>query len=254
MANRNILVVYFSQTGRVKAGLEDYLKKYREAGDEIEIHAIKAIEKLPFPWGFFKFFSIMPETVLGPSMEIKPLAISTDKTWDLVVLGFPVWFLSVAPPMKSFLLGQGKTLLKGMTVQPFISCRELWISGYNDFVEIADKIGFATYIPLVIKEPLASWKTYLSTPIYLMTGKKIYKDNALSWRDAHSTASNRFIERVGKASFLFWATLLKRVSPPKTVRRSIAICFFFLYLLLAIPLLKVIGALVSEHEPVTAGT
>ncbi len=254
MSTRRILIVYFSQTGRVKSGLEDYLKQYREAGDEIEMHAIETVDPLPFPWGFFKFFSIMPETVLGLSMAIKPIAFSENKNWDQVVLGFPIWFLSVAQPMKSFLLGQGKEILKGATVTPFISCRELWLSGYQDFLNMADEIGFATFTPLVAKEPLSSWKTYLSTPIYLITGKKLFQNNALSWRDAYSSESNRFMEKIGKATFLTWATFLKRVSPPKTMRRSIAICFFFLYLLAAIPLLKLMGALISEHKSVPAGT
>ncbi len=242
MDSKKILVVSFSQTGTVHKALENALLPFRERGAAIEMYSIETEKPLPFPWGFFRFFSIMPETVLGPSVAIRPLEIP-EKDWDLVVLGFPVWFLSVAQPMKTFLLE--RKWLRGKTILPVITCRELWWSGYQDFLQITEPFVANILEPLVYKEPLASWKTYLSTPIYLVTGKKVFKNNAASWRETIPSAGNLFMESVGKKSFRFWARLIKHVSSRESIGRNVAICFFFLYLLFAIPILKLIGGVVQ---------
>ncbi len=126
---RHLLVVYFSQTGQAKQALDNALKPFEENPDyKVHYHLVKPKKKFPYPWKYTEFFDAFPETVNGIPCELEPLNINSSVNYDLVVIGYQPWFLSVCVPINSFLqLPETKQLLNGKPVITIINCRNMWL-------------------------------------------------------------------------------------------------------------------------------
>jgi hypothetical protein len=126
---KKILVIYFSQTGQAKQALDATLKPFTESSQyQIDYHLIKPKKTFPYPWSYMQFFDAFPETVRGVPCEIEPLQIDASINYDLVVIAYQPWFLSVCVPINSFLqTEQAKLLLANKPVVTIINCRNMWL-------------------------------------------------------------------------------------------------------------------------------
>lgn len=126
---KKILVIYFSQTGQAKQALDATLKPFLENSEyQIDYHLIKTKKTFPYPWSYMQFFDAFPETVRGVPCEIEPLQIDTSINYDLVVIAYQPWFLSICVPINSFLqTEQAKFLLANKPVITLINCRNMWL-------------------------------------------------------------------------------------------------------------------------------
>ena len=126
---KKILVIYFSQTGQAKQALDATLKPFLESSEyQIDYHLIKTKKIFPYPWSYMQFFDAFPETVRGVPCEIEPLQIDTSINYDLVVIAYQPWFLSICVPINSFLqTEQAKFLLANKPVITLINCRNMWL-------------------------------------------------------------------------------------------------------------------------------
>ena len=126
---KKILVIYFSQTGQAKQALDTTLKPFTENAEyEIDYQVIKPKQTFPYPWTYMQFFDVFPETVSGVPCAIESLEIDTSVTYDLVVIAYQPWFLSVCVPINSFLqTEQAKLLLANKPVVTIINCRNMWL-------------------------------------------------------------------------------------------------------------------------------
>lgn len=126
---KKILVIYFSQTGQAKQALDATLKPFLESSEyQIDYHLIKTKKIFPYPWSYMQFFDAFPETVRGVPCEIEPLQIDASINFDLVVIAYQPWFLSICVPINSFLqTEQAKLLLANKPVITLINCRNMWL-------------------------------------------------------------------------------------------------------------------------------
>ena len=126
---KKILVIYFSQTGQAKQALDATLKPFEENSNyQLDYHLIKPKKAFPYPWSYTQFFDVFPETVQGVPCEIEPLNIDTSINYDLVVIAYQPWFLSVCVPISSFLQSaQATALLANKPVITIINCRNMWL-------------------------------------------------------------------------------------------------------------------------------
>lgn len=126
---KKILVIYFSQTGQAKQALDATLKPFLESSEyQIDCHLIKTKKTFPYPWSYMQFFDAFPETVRGVPCEIEPLQIDGSINYDLVVIAYQPWFLSICVPINSFLqTEQAKFLLANKPVITLINCRNMWL-------------------------------------------------------------------------------------------------------------------------------
>lgn len=96
----NILVLYYSQTGNTKAVAEEFATRL---GADIE--AIEAVE--PYDGDFQATIErCMKERESNVLPDIKPLKSDLSK-YDIIFLGYPIWFGTFAPPVKTFLTNEG---------------------------------------------------------------------------------------------------------------------------------------------------
>ena len=104
-----ILVTYYSQTSNTKAVAEEIAKKL--GADIEEIVAVN-----PYDGDFNATIERgLKELEEGILPEIKPIAADISK-YDVVFIGFPVWFGTYAPPISTFLENAD---LSGKKIVPF---------------------------------------------------------------------------------------------------------------------------------------
>lgn len=126
---KRVLVVYFSQTGQAKQALDSVLKPFEtNTNYHLDYLLVKPKKIFPYPWSYTEFFDIFPETVQGIPCELEPLNIDATVNYDLVVIAYQPWFLSVCVPINSFLqTAEAKLLLANKPVITIINCRNMWL-------------------------------------------------------------------------------------------------------------------------------
>src|SRR4051812_7176999 len=126
---KNILVIYYSQTGQTKEVMEKLLQPLQNHADmSLTYCEIKPKTPYPFPWTALQFFDAFPESVLDIPCELEYPTIDLSKKYDLIVLAYQIWYLSPSIPINSFLQSQdAKALFNNTPVVTIISCRNMWL-------------------------------------------------------------------------------------------------------------------------------
>lgn len=127
---KKILVVYYTQTGQLQNAVKSTLAPLEQNSVSIDYLQIKPKKAYPYPWSYMEFFDIFPETVHGIPTELEPFSIDHEINYDLVVIAYQPWFLSICVPINSFLqTEEAKKLLKGKSVVTILACRNMWLNG-----------------------------------------------------------------------------------------------------------------------------
>lgn len=123
-----ILVAYYSQTGQLERILNTIITALQERPEIIvDRFLIKPIKSYPFPWTSKEFFDEFPECVKGIPCDIEENTTNLSEDYDLIILGYQPWFLSLSRPMSSFLhLSSTKKIIKGKQIVTVIGCRNMW--------------------------------------------------------------------------------------------------------------------------------
>ena len=104
-----ILVLYYSQTGNTKAVAQEFATRLN--ADMAEI-----VPDEPYDGDFQATIDrSIKEREAGVTPTIQPLAVDVKK-YDIIFLGYPVWFGTYAPPVATFLK---QVDLSGKTLVPF---------------------------------------------------------------------------------------------------------------------------------------
>jgi hypothetical protein len=128
---KKVLVIYYTQTGQLNKAVKATLAPLESAKDiTIAYEQIKPKKAYPYPWSYMQFFDIFPETVHGIPTELEPLTINPHEHFDLVIIAYQPWFLSVCVPINSFLLSsEAKKIVKDKPVITILACRNMWLNG-----------------------------------------------------------------------------------------------------------------------------
>jgi hypothetical protein len=123
-----ILVIYFTQTGQLKAIIDNVLAPLQGKAD-ITFEEIVPVTPFPFPWSKQAFYDAMPECVLHRPSAVKPMKVRADEHFDLVIFAYQPWFLSPSQPITAFLQSEdGKRLLRGKNVITLVGARNMWLN------------------------------------------------------------------------------------------------------------------------------
>lgn len=170
---RRVLVVYFSQTGQLERVARSVCAPLEQAeGVAVDWCPLQPQKPYPFPWPFFAFFDQFPEAVHLDPPALQPLAVTAGLRYDLVVLAYPVWFLSPAPPVTAFLTSeQGRTLLRDTPVVTVIACRNMWHMAQEEVKRLLAEAGARLSDNIVLTDSGSSFATFITTPRWMLTGK-----------------------------------------------------------------------------------
>ena len=135
---KNILVVYYTQSGQLEDIVKSITKPFQQE-DEVSItyYQIKMENEFPFPWSKTAFFDAFPESFLQKEAAIVPPSQDIlSKKYDLVLLGYQVWYLSPSIPINSFLKSSfAKNILNNVPVITIIGCRNMWVMAQEKMKE-----------------------------------------------------------------------------------------------------------------------
>lgn len=281
---KRVLVLSFSQTGQINRLVNSIADPLRNS-DEVELiqRSIEPATPFPFPWSFLHFFNIFPETVYEEPIELKPLAISDDEDFDLIILAYPVWFLSPALPISTFLnSASAARLLRGKPVITVIGCRNMWLMAQEKVKAKLSALDAHLIDNVVLTDAAHSAATFISTPVWVLTGKQGPLLGGLIPRagipEHDIKAASRFgraiaeqlpqqteprsmlaglgavriqerliaSERIAHRSFRIWGKLLRRIGDQKSPLRKCVLILYVLFLVTMILTVVPISAVLKR--------
>ena len=181
---RKILIVSYSQTGQLTK-IVDSISGPLLNDEHIKIDTLNIKPKIqfPFPWSFFKFFQVMPESVYMKKIELDNTLSSihlkeNDQPYDLIILSYQVWFLSPSLPISSFLQSkEAKALFNNTPVMTVIGCRGMWLTAQEKMKSLLTNLNAKLVDNIVLTDECGAGFSFLATPLWMLTGKK----KAVSW-------------------------------------------------------------------------
>lgn len=136
---KRVLVVYYTQSGQLKEIIDSVLSPLTEV--TIDFLPIDTVESFPFPWTDKAFFGAFPESYLQIPQPLKPFHLA-HTNYDLVILGYQVWYLSPSIPFNSFLQSEaGKQLLQGKPVITISGTRNMWVMAHQKVKKLLTNCG-----------------------------------------------------------------------------------------------------------------
>lgn len=170
---KHILVVSYSQTGQLSRLVENFIAPLQQNPEiVIEEYVVKPLTPYEFPWKFTPFFNAFPESVHLHPAEIEKPQLQR-KQYDLIIIAYSVWFLSPSQPITAFLQSdEGKQILYNTPVITLIGCRNMWLMA-QEKMKILLAECHANLIGNVVKVDQSNdWASFITTPLWLFTGKK----------------------------------------------------------------------------------
>ena len=125
---KKVLVLHFSQSGQLTEIVNNIANPLRSESVEIDYHKIEMETPFPFPWSKKEFYGVFPETFLRIPEKTKPVPQNILNTsYDLIIFGYQVWYLTPSLPTTSFLNSADASILFANTpVITVIGCRNMW--------------------------------------------------------------------------------------------------------------------------------
>ena len=276
MRELRVLTISYSQSGQIDRVVNSIAGPLREKGIEVKRGRLIPSEPHPFPWPILQFFNQFPETVYekaSPAILVDDAGQEiNDCDFDLVILGYQVWFLSPSLPVSSFLNGDAaKRLLKGKRVITVVACRNMWLMAQERMKGHLERLEARLVDNVALTDAGRAALTFLSTPLWVLTGNRGPRFGGLIpragvpeheiadaarfgvaiadhlARDPDRTAPmltglgavkiNPMLiqsEKAGRRSFRAWGALLLWIGHRSSLARRLVLCLFIAFLILLI--------------------
>ncbi len=289
---KKVLVIHYSQTGQLDRVAEQFVRPLVEShGVAVTFLALQPVTPFPFPWPFLRFLDTFPECVYLDPPPIQPLEINDDRSFDLVILAYQVWFLSPALPATAFMQSESaRALLANTPVITLIACRNMWLMAQEEMKRMLAVVEAKLVGNVVLTDEAGSIWSFLATPLWVLTGNKGPRLNGLIPRagvaEAEIEACSRFGERIvdrfdndeaidenllselgavqvdeklissertARRAFRAWGKLIRSVGPPGSTRRKPVLVVYFSFLVTFILTFLPISMLIKKLlTPLTA--
>ncbi|MDR1349223.1 MAG: dialkylresorcinol condensing enzyme [Zoogloeaceae bacterium] len=268
---KSVLVVSYSQSGQMTDIVSALTRPLLDAGIRLHHEVLRPQPAFPFPWPFFAFLDVFPESVRLEPRPNQPPVVAADAHFDLVILAWTVWYLSPAQPMTAFLQSDaGRRLLRGRPVVSVVACRNMWLSAFDALKTLVAEAGGRLVDHVALTDASPALATFITTPRWMLTGRRDrYMGLPPAGVNAEQTAATaRFgvaladalaqdmekrdapmlrglaavevvphlmlSERAGRRAFAVWSALIRHCGRAGQRRRIPALGLFALYLVLMI--------------------
>ncbi|MCS4239342.1 hypothetical protein M2306_002970 [Myroides gitamensis] len=127
---KRVLVIYYSQSGQLKRVLDQLVSPLvQDEAIDVTWYDIEMEKPYAFPWKKAAFFDAFPESFKQIEQPlIAPSEAILGATYDLVILGYQVWYLTPSIPINSFMKSDyAKQLLANTPVVTVSGSRNMWI-------------------------------------------------------------------------------------------------------------------------------
>lgn len=166
------LVVYYSQSGETVRVARLFAHELGAVGADVVLEEIQPRSAYPYPWkSVIRFFDAMPDAILGSSVEIVPPHFDPSDRFDLVVLAYPVWFLSPASPVQGFFRSPHARVLRNTDVVTISVSRAMWQRASIEMRHLLADAGALHCDNVAVTHQGSPLATLISTPRALLFGK-----------------------------------------------------------------------------------
>lgn len=171
---KKVLVIYYTQTGQLNQAVRATLAPLEnQPGITIHYEQVKPVTPYPYPWTYMEFFDVFPETVHGVPCELEPLSVNPDENYDLVVIAYQPWYLSICIPINSFLQSQqAKKLLANKPVVTILACRNMWLNGQEKMKAQLKKLNANLVGNITYVDSSANLISLITVLAYILGGVK----------------------------------------------------------------------------------
>lgn len=169
---KNILVIYYSQTGQLKNILDSILSPFNKDEYNVDFQKIKPIIGYKFPWKEEDFFDIFPYSKAGISCNLKQMKFDKPEKYDLIILGLQVWYLEASVPITSFLKSEYSKVLEGKNVITVYGVRNMWINANKSVKNLIHKAGGNIVGNIVLSDTHNNLISVITIAKWLISGKK----------------------------------------------------------------------------------
>jgi hypothetical protein len=242
---KKALFLYYSQAGQTQRAIAALAQGFATHAP-CDVVRFETEETFPFPWRMSAFFRVFPRCIAGLAPPLKPLPIHWED-YDLIILGYQVWFLSPSLPVQSLLQSPQVEAWRGKKVITVVTCRNLWHSALHVLRRRLTQWGAIFLGQITLCELSPVWASFVTTPRWMLTGKKnafaffppagiateefnklIEKGQrlGLEWAASAGTrvlsaelTANRqhlsllMMDRIGAIFFRFWTRIILRLAP-----------------------------------------
>jgi len=279
---KKVLVLYYSQSGQLQRVVDSFTSKLSDDDIQVDIRKIEPIVHYPYPWPFYEFFDQFPETVQMEGCKVKELK-NIEDDYDLIILGYTIWFLSPSSPIVGFLKSsQAKNIFHNKPVVTLIACRDMWVLAQEKMKKLLQSLNAKLIDNVALTDQGKGIYSFVTTPRWLLTGKKdafwIFPPAGISKGDIEG--ASRFGERLNKAlkqdkeksgeallknmgavnvngkliasemiatrSFMIWSKIIKLFGKQGDPKRKIAITIYAVFLALLVFTIVPINILVRK--------
>lgn len=271
---KNVLVIHYSQSGQLTEIVNNIAKPFL-ANDELKITHLKLEmeNEFPFPWPRDEFYGAFPDTYLQIPSKLKPISKEIlNGSYDLIILGYQVWYLTPSIPINSFLKSpEAKKLLASRAVITVIGCRNLWIMAQEKVKKLLKNCDAKLVGNIALVDRHINHVSVITIAQWMFTGVKkkflgIFPKPGVSQKDIdesskfgkvilphlekadYSSLQNQLVEQGAvrikpflltmdkRANIIFgkWANLIQAKSKKGGNKRALLIKFFNFYLIFAI--------------------
>jgi hypothetical protein len=268
---KKVLVISYSQTGQLNNLVNNFTKPLLESENiELVYKNIKPKKPFLFPWTLMTFMDTFPESVYLEPCEIEEFEEDTNE-YDLIILSYQVWFLSPSIPISSFLKSDwAKKKLKNKPIITLIGCRNMWIMAQEKIKNMLLNLDAKLIDNVVLIDKGNSVETFITTPRWMLTGKKdsIFGLSSAGINESEIIKSQRFgralvdalkndkekenksllyglkavkvntklikSEQIGTKSFMIWGKLIRKIGKPGDIKRKPIVLLYLVFLILMI--------------------
>jgi hypothetical protein len=148
--NPSVLFVYYSFTQQTHRVVEAMAGAFRDRGAEVTLARLEftdpryvdRFKRFPMRHPYLDVFGMIPPTLLRTTGAITIPDAVTERTYDLVCIGSPTWWMSMSVPIRSFLESETSTrALQGRHFAVAVLCRRYWRHNLNSVRRLATKCG-----------------------------------------------------------------------------------------------------------------
>src|ERR1700730_153380 len=169
---KKVLAIYYSQSGQLAAIVDRLTAPLTAAGASVEHVRIEPAPDFPFPWTTDRFYSVMPDCVLGLTGKLMPFALKESR-YDLIILGYQAWFLHPSIPVNTLLHDPAvRQVLSNTPVITVTGARNMWLNTFLELKKLLSSAGarLVGNIALIDRHP--NHISFVTVLHWLQGGKK----------------------------------------------------------------------------------
>jgi hypothetical protein len=171
---KNVLVLYYSQSGMLRSVVESVVAPLREAQDvSVTVQALEPAPPFTFPWSVISFLDVFPDCVQGCPCPLRPLPSPPVDRFDVVILGYTAWYLKPSLPVASFLQSpQARTLLQGASIVTVVACRNMWLMAHERVRELVRALGARLVGNIVLADRAWNLVSVITIMLWMLSGRR----------------------------------------------------------------------------------